>query len=374
MVLAIVSSYRRPVHSLLTHAEDLLAQYASLRSAAIFVASLVVAFIAEWILVRLLAAAARKTVTDLDDKVIALLHRPIFLSVLFYGVSWSLEPQELPESATWAIHGVLKTSAVVIWASVAFQTTALLLEALSKRASSHSILQQRTLPLFSMLFKGLTFAMAVYFLFLAWDVDVTAWLASAGIIGLAVGFAAQDTLANLFAGIFIIADAPYKIDDYIVLDDGTRGRVTRIGIRSTRVLTTDDVEITIPNSVIGGSMITNEAGGPSLKQRVAVPVDAAYGADVDVVRKVLLSCIEGVEGISQWPEPTTRFQAFGASGLSFALLVWIDNPTQRDPILDILHERVYKAFNKANLEIPFSKHDLYLKEMPASSSSLAPLE
>lgn len=353
------------MQELLTQAEDLLDQHAVLRSVTIMVGALIASWLAEVVICRSLAAAASKTETDFDDRLIAALRRPIFLSVLFYGLSWALSPLDLPAKAIWAVHSVLMTLAVLVWAGVAFQIGSLFLSVISGKSGTGSILQQRTLPLFNMLLKGITFAMAVYFLFLAWDIDVTAWLASAGIIGLAVGFAAQDTLANLFAGIFIIADAPYKIGDYIVLDDGTRGRVTKIGIRSTRILTLDDVEITIPNSVIGGSMITNEAGGPSLKQRVAVAVDAAYGADIDVVREVLLSCVDGVEGICKFPKPTTRFRAFGASGLAFELLVWVHDPHERDRILDVLHDRVYKAFGKAGLEIPFSKHDLYLKEMPA---------
>ena len=77
-----------------------------------------------------------------------------------------------------------------------------------------------------------------------------------------MGFAAKDTLANLFAGVFILADAPYKIGDFIVLDGGERGRVTKIGIRTTRILTRDDVEITIPNATIANSKIINESGGP----------------------------------------------------------------------------------------------------------------
>ncbi len=351
--------------------DELLNEHAELRSACIAVGALIASWIAEVAICRTLAAAAARTVTDLDDKLIAALRRPIFLSVLFYGLSWALEPLDLPTDATWAIHSFLKTGAVLVWAGAGFRVGAIVLDVFTTRATEHSILQQRTFPLFSMLLKGITFGLAVYFLFLAWDVDVTAWLASAGIIGLAVGFAAQDTLANLFAGIFIIADAPYKIGDYIVLDGGTRGRVTRIGIRSTRILTQDDVEITIPNSVIGGSMITNEAGGPSLKQRVAVAVDAAYGADVDVVRRVLLSCIEGVGGISKSPPPTTRFRAFGASGLAFELLVWIDEPRERERILDLLHERVYKAFAEEGLEIPFCKLDLYLKETPMGAQKIS---
>lgn len=351
------------MQELLEHAERILDD-STLRSIAFFVASIFAAWIIEFVICRSLAAVAGKTKTDLDDKIIAAIRRPIFLSVVFYGVYWSIAHLDLATGLVFLILGLLKTAAVFLWAGVVFKVGGYFLEALSNKATTNAILQQRTLPLFNMVLKGASFAMAVYFLFLAWDIDVTAWLASAGIIGLAVGFAAQDTLANLFAGIFIIADAPYKIDDFIVFDNGVRGKVTRIGIRSTRVLTLDDVEVTIPNAVIGASKIMNEAGGPTLKQRVAVPVDAAYGADVDEVRKVLLGCTEGISGISTFPEPTTRFRSFGASGLAFELLVWVEDPARRDIILDILHERVYKAFNKAGLEIPFSKHDLYIKEAP----------
>lgn len=352
------------MESLLEHAKEILLD-SNLRSVAIAIASLIAAWLAEFIICRGLAVAAKKTTTDLDDLVIAMLRRPIFLTVLFAGTYLALAGQPLNDAAKYIIYGSLKTGAVILWAAFVFRAGGLVLASFTSRADGHAILQHRTLPLFEMVLKGVAFALALYFLFLAWDIDLTAWLASAGIIGLAVGFAAQDTLANLFAGIFIIADAPYKVDDFIVLSDGVRGRVTRIGIRSTRVLTLDDVEIIIPNALIGGSKIMNEAGGPTMKQRVGVKVDAAYGADVDEVRKVLIGCALNIDGVSEEPGPTTRFRSFGGSGLSFELLVWVEDPARRDIILDILHERVYKAFNTAGLEIPFSKHDLYIKEAPA---------
>ena len=71
----------------------------------------------------------------------------------------------------------------------------------------------------------------MYLLLNAWNLDVMPWLASAGIAGIALGFAAKDTLANLFSGLFILADAPYQIGDFIVLDGGERGRVTLIGLQ-----------------------------------------------------------------------------------------------------------------------------------------------
>ena len=106
-------------------------------------------------------------------------------------------------------------------------------------------------------------------------------------LGLVIGFAAKDTLGNLFAGVFIVADAPYRMGDYIVMDDGVRGAVTHIGLRSTRLITRDDVEITIPNSTIISSKITNQSGGGYTRMRVRIKVSVSYDADVDLVREIL---------------------------------------------------------------------------------------
>ena len=148
-----------------------------------------------------------------------------------------------------------------------------------------SLIQSRTAPLFQNISMVVLVGGAVYFLFLAWQINVTAWLASAGIVGIAVGFAAKDTLANLFAGVFILVDAPYSVGDFVNLDGGERGRVTQIGLRSTRLLTRDDIEIIIPNSVMGNTKIINESGGPHEKERIRIKVGVAYGSDIDVVRR-----------------------------------------------------------------------------------------
>ncbi|MFW5816167.1 MAG: mechanosensitive ion channel family protein, partial [Wenzhouxiangella sp.] len=111
------------------------------------------------------------------------------------------------------------------------------LEILSRIRDRFDIIEARTLPLFELMLTLIVIGTAAYALLLVWEIDPTAWLASAGVIGIAVGFAARDTLANLFAGFFIIADSPYKLGDYIVLDGGERGEVTKVGIRSTRLMT-----------------------------------------------------------------------------------------------------------------------------------------
>jgi MscS family membrane protein len=335
------------------------------RAAAVAFGSILVAFFAEFIIRVTLGALARRTASDLDDRVAAALRRPVFLSFIFIGLGWASELLEMPARALSITHSVLGTLAVLIWSAAAFAIGTAVLETLSRRSSESSIVQPRTLPVFEILVRLSVIGAAVYFTFLAWHIDVTAWLASAGIIGIAVGFAAKDTLANFFAGIFIIADAPYKVGDWIVLDGDLRGRVTKIGVRSTRLLTSDDIEITVPNSVIGASKIVNEVGGPTVKQRIRIKVQCAYGADLDQVRAVLARCADGEPDVAHEPPPQVHLKDFGDSGLNLELRVWIEDPARRDAVIDRLNVKVYKAFAAAGIEIPFPKRDLYIKQQAA---------
>jgi MscS family membrane protein len=341
-----------------------LLEYAEIRAALIVAGAIIAATIVEWVIRRTVLVLVSRTRSDVDDEILAALRRPIFISVVLVGLAWASR-ELLVSSLVEIVQSILATLAVLVWSAAAFRVSAALLTMMSKRGSGTSIIQTRTIPIFDMLLKVTVVGAALYFSFLVWRIDLTAWLASAGIIGIAIGFAAKDTLANLFAGIFIVADAPYKVGDFIVLDGGLRGRVTKIGVRSTRVLTRDDIEVTVPNAVIGNSSIVNETGGPYTKQRVRVGVDCAYGSDIDKIREVLLSCPIGVEHVVAEPEPQVRFLEFGASGLRFELRVWIEEPVLRGRVLDSLHCRIYKAFQAAGIEIPFSQHDLHIKELPS---------
>ncbi len=351
-----------------------------IRAGVILLVATCIALFIHFFIIRWLLYLTRKTATDFDDRLAQAIRRPIFISVLLVGIYWSLKGLiaeqnatassiiwwQLKPSSTFVIYGFMKTIAIYIWAKAGMSIGSLILSTASKHAHRVALIQPRTLPLFDIIIKIIIVGSALYFTFLAWHINVTGWLASAGIVGIAVGFAAKDTLANLFAGFFILADAPYKIGDFIILDNGQRGRVTDIGIRSTRILTRDDVEITIPNAVIGNAKIINESGGPYQKARVRVTVSVSYESDIDQVREVLLSCAQEVEHVTQTPEPRVRFREFGDSGLKFQLLVWIDEPVYQGRVLDQLNSKVYKAFKSAGIEIPYSKHDIYIRQASAT--------
>ncbi len=343
-------------------------QLPMVRSGLIMAVALLLAIISRFVLARVVLALSRKTATDVDDKMVLVIRGPVFTSIVLTGLALVVLDLGFEPSTRYILLGLIKTMAILVWLVGASRLASIVLELLSRSIDRVFWIQPKTLPLFEISSRVIIIGGAFYLFLVAWNINVTSWIASAGVVGIAVGFAAKDTLANLFAGVFILADTPYKLGDFVNLDDRIRGRVTEIGVRSTRVLTRDDIEVIVPNALIANAQIVNEAGGPHMKMRVRVSVNAAYGSDVDQVRELLLSCVEGVEHLSDTPEPRVRFREFGDSGVRFELLAWIDEPVFRGRVVDALNTRVYKAFSAAGIEIPFNKHDVYLKEMPRSGS------
>ena len=334
----------------------------------LIVLAIVCAKLAAWILTGLIGRWVGKTETTVDDELIKLMHRPVFLIVLFLGLGMAAGRAGLSEKAFWATTAILKTIGLIVLVGFSIRVSRLIPDALSRNRDRFHLIQARTLPLFYNASLLVIIGAAVYFLFLSWKIDPTAWLASAGIIGLALSFAAKDSLANLFAGAFILADAPYKIGDFIVLDSGERGRVTHIGLRSTRMLTRDDVEITIPNAVMGNSKITNESGGPYEKERIRVQVGVAYGTDIDRVEELLMGIAVSHSEILEDPEPRVRFRTFGDSGRDIELLGWIREPVLRGRLRHLLCKEIYKCFTEEGIEIPYPKRDVYLQGTAESPS------
>ena len=344
---------------------ELIGPNAYLQALVIAVAFILVGKIADWIISRVLSKIASRSKTDFDDRLITLIHQPIFMSFVLLGLGLATQHIDLPSGPEFITLGVLKSIAVVIWYNMLRQLTDVFVQT-ARRNRSNKLVQTGMLALIQNVAKVVLFMLAVYFLFLAWDINVTAWVASAGIVGLALSFAARDTLSNLFAGVSIVMDAPYKTGDYIILDSGERGEVTFIGLRSTRILTRDDVEITIPNGVLGNAKIINEAGGPSEKHRIRIPVGVAYGSDMDHVIATLEKVATDHEEVCSNPAPRVRFRAFGDSSLDFELLCWIDRPVDRGRLRHELGVNIYKAFAANNIGIPFPQRDLHVRTMPGA--------
>jgi MscS family membrane protein len=188
---------------------------------------------------------------------------------------------------------------------------------------------------------------------------VAALFTSAGIAGVAVALAARETLANFFGGVSIFLDRPFRTGDFIVLDNGERGEVQAVGMRSTRILTQDDILITIPNSVITNVKIVNQSM-PRQHFRIHIKIEVAYGSNLEQVEKVLMDLAQKSPLVKKTPLPQVRVCSFGNSAINLELLVWAFRPHDQGLLTHELNNAIYKRFSEEGIEIPYPQLDIHM--------------
>jgi MscS family membrane protein len=304
----------------------------------------------------------KSTKSEVDYEIAHYLTSPVLQTTVTGSMVLALATLDFPGAIEHFLIKVCITVLLVVWGRAWFRATTVILQALEAESNRFHLFQARTIPLYEMGIKLVLAGLFVYLFFQVWGIDATAWVASAGIIGIAVGFASKDTLANLISGVSIVADAPYKIGDYIVLDTGERGLVSSLGIRSTRLITRDDVEVSIPNAIIGTAKIINESGGPYVRHRIRIPISVAYSSDMDKVIETLEGIAAENESVVDEPSSRVRIRGFGDSSIDVELLCWIKRPAERGAVLHKLNYQLIKRFREEHIEIPFPQRDLHVKD------------
>jgi small-conductance mechanosensitive channel len=332
----------------------------SLDALIIFVAFAAIAKAVDFLISGLLKSIARLSKTELDDRIIAVIHRPVFFTVLVIGAIQAVTHIGPQPRVMFYISGALYTTLTFIWIIAVIRTSNIIIENALGKIADITGLGRDVIPLIENVWKVVVFVAGLFAVLSIWKLDITPLLASAGIAGVAIALAAKDTLANFFGSISIFVDRPYKIGDYIVLEGKERGEVTDIGIRSTRIKTRDDVLISIPNSIIANTKIINESA-PIPNYRVRIPIGVAYGSDIDQVEKILLDIATANDNVITDTPPRVRFREFGDSSLNFELLCWIKEPALRGRTLHELNSAIYKTFNASGIIIPFPQRDVHIR-------------
>ncbi len=182
-----------------------------------------------------------------------------------------------------------------------------------------------------------------------------------GAFGVGIGFGLQDIVNNFLSGLILLFERPIKVGDGVVID-GEYGTVVRIGMRSTVVQNLDEAELIVPNSQMISQKVTNWTLS-NRRIRLVVPVGVAYGSDLEQVLAILLEAgLQHLEVLGN-PKPSPLFVQFGASSLDFELRVWIANVDHRPRIKNELLLYIDKRFREADIEIPFSQHDLHIRSV-----------
>ena len=299
---------------------------------------------------------AKKTKTKLDDIIVQIIKKAVLVLVLTYGLIHSLLKLNIEIGFRTTLYQIYMLIAVVIGVYVSYKIfDAILNEITVKKGGRSSTFGTVLKPVFEkiglivIIIGGLTFG------FSAMGIEVTALLAGAGVIGLVVAFAAQDTLSNFFSGMHLLLDRPFKIGDIIMLESGEYCRVESIGMRSTKLYSLFDHEVIIlPNNAIANQKIVNVVK-PDTRIKKRVEVGVAYGSDLEKVKKILYEAARGHPNVisEKGYEPVVRFTKFDDSSLNFRVIFWVDDIMNQWRVTSDIRAEIDARFREANIEIPF---------------------
>jgi len=326
----------------------------------VFVVLKISVFIIERIIVRF----TKKTSTTIDDIILNKTSRPVTLLILILGIRLALG--ELPyftsniDSLMWKItYSII----IVITGYILF----VILDQIIARGwkkfaiKTKSRVDESLISIFHSIL-NVTWVLIVFlYLLSSWGVQIGPFLAGLGIAGLAVALALQPTLSNIFSGISIVMDKTVRVGDLVYLDAETKGKILKIGLRSTRIQTFDNELIIIPNSKLADSMIQNVAL-PEPKSRAVVPFSVSYGNDIDKVKKIILKEIKTLSNVEKDPEPVVRFVEMANSSLNFKAYYFVDSFENRFASIDEANTKIYNALNKNGISIPFPQMDVHVKK------------
>lgn len=301
-----------------------------------------------------------KTKTSLDDKILEELVGPIYWSTLSSGLYFILLPLSLPSRLVLDIRNAILSFVIVIWTLAAVKVSAVVLDELGKDVEpGHQGIVSDFVPFARNIVKISLAVLSAFLILAVWQIDVTPLFVSAGVLGVAVAFAAKDTVSNLFGGLSVFVDKPYKIGDYVIIKDKYRGKVINIGMRSTKVRTRDNVLLTIPNSVMITDAVVNETGfDPTL--RIRIPLGVSYTSNLDGIEKLLLSVLKSYGEILEKPSPRVRYRKFGPSAIELEILGVIEKPSLRGVIIHHLIKKIHKKFAEEEIIIPYPQQDVHL--------------
>lgn len=191
-------------------------------------------------------------------------------------------------------------------------------------------------------------------------INVGAALAGVGVIGIAVGFAAQDSLSNIIAGFLIFWDKPFQIRDWITVSD-QYGQVTNITMRSTRIRTRSNTYVIIPNKNIIDEVLTNHSkDGPT---RIKVTVGIAYKESIEQAREVILKAISEMDIVLEHPKPNVVVEMLDSSSVNLSVRAWIKNTDHERPVSFQMLEISKTALDDAGIEIPFPHLQLFVDDV-----------
>ncbi len=319
--------------------------------------------IAFFVLEKILLKVTIKTKSDVDDLIMKKSSKPITYILLLVTLRLTLGRLALAENISGVLSNLIYSLIVIFIGYLAYVLVDLgVIRALKRvTAKTKSKLDDSIAVLVHSVLKISLFIVAVLYILNIWGVEILPLLGALGVAGLAVALALQPVLANIFSGASVVMDKSVGVGDLIYLDNETKGKVVKVGLRSTKIVSFDNEYFIVPNTKLAESVIQNVAL-PEPKSRVVIPFGVEYGSDVDKVKEIVMKEIRSLKNFVDDPTPDVSFREMGDSALLFKAYFYVDDFGDRFSSKDEANTKIYKALNKAGIGIPFPQMDVHLKK------------
>ena len=339
-----------------------------------------------WMVIGLLVMLAIRMMTrltlrtdksDVDDKVVQVISGPVLLLVFGYGVIESLRvldvvPFSFVENILYLYQ--LLVALVVVYLSYRIFRLVFVPMAAGISKKRKQKFDRAIFNLFESVGAVLILVFGFFLILTVIGMDITVFLAGAGIAGLVLAFAMQDTLSNYFSGLHLMLDKPFDIGDTIEVN-GEFMEVIRIGMRSTRLYNIFDHEIDIvPNNILANQTISNVTE-PDTEYRVAVEVGVAYGSPVEKVKEILLEAVTSNDEVvidDGDKRPRINFTDFGDSALQFRVRFFVKDVLEQWRIMTAVREHIDRRFREEGITIPFPQRTLSI--LPPKESEVVQVQ
>jgi MscS family membrane protein len=307
---------------------------------------------------------AEKTTTKFDDLVLGLLNGPIKIVAFVIFLRIGLEVFHWPP---FVQQGMTKGFTIIVAVTLTYMTLKLIDLLLGywrqrTKADSDRTFDEQLFPIIKKSLKLFVIVVAALVTLDNIGVNITAAIASLSIGGLAIGLAAQDTLANLFGAVAIFLDKPFRIGDGVTLPDGTNGAVEAIGLRSTRIRHPDGSLIAVPNKTMGNATITNVTRRPNIKTEMNLGL--AYGTPADKVKQAVKILQEIYGAHSMTGDLIVSFNKFTDSSLNINVVHWwkgLDNKAYLSGMQE-LNLAIKERFDAEGISFASPTRTIYVKQ------------
>jgi len=296
-----------------------------------------------------------------EEKITNRFQIPLIITIILLTILFSVSESTYYSYVESWFSSAIVTLIVLFWMRGIINIGSLIIEkTVKKEKESHDII-----PILDNIWIVFVILMVFVILLNIWEVNITPFLASAGVAGLIIGFAARDTIENFFGGLALYADQTYYTGDFIELDESTRGWVKEISIRSTLLHTLDGDSITIPNSKLHKSIIRNKSD-PNSAFRTPIEIGISYNSDPEKVQNILQETIDELINeedsiILSNPRPQIHLREFGDSSIRYEIFVWIRLPNQKPIIQNKINKKLYESLSEENVKIPYPQRTIHME-------------